>query len=83
MGDVTGDLVSKRGRITGNTTLTNQRVSVKALVPLSELDGYQSRLKSLTGGQGMYTVELSGYEAVPPRRQQELVQAFRPKVVED
>jgi elongation factor G len=83
MGDVTGDLVSKRGRITGNTTLTNQRVSVKALVPLSELDGYQSRLKSLTGGQGMYTIELSGYEAVPPRRQQELMQAFRPKVVED
>ena len=83
MGDVTGDLVSKRGRITGNTTLTSQRVSVKALVPLSELDGYQSRLKSLTGGQGMYTVELSGYEAVPPRRQQELMQAFRPKAAED
>jgi len=83
IGDVTGDLVAKRGRITGNTTLTNQRVSVKALVPLSELESYQSRLKALTGGQGMYTVELSGYEAVPPRRQQELVQAFRPKPDQD
>jgi elongation factor G len=83
MGDVTGDLVSKRGRITGNTTLTSQRVSVKALVPLSELEGYQSRLKSLTGGQGMYTVELSGYEAVPPRRQQELIEAFRPRVEQE
>jgi elongation factor G len=83
MGDVTGDLVSKRGRITGNTTLNNQRVSVKALVPLSELDGYQSRLKSLTGGQGMYSVELSGYEAVPARRQQELIQAFRPRAEQD
>jgi elongation factor G len=83
MGDVTGDLVSKRGRITGNAALAGQRVSVKALVPLSELDGYQSRLKSLTAGQGMYTVQLSGYEAVPPRRQQELVQAFRPAPDQD
>lgn len=82
MGDVTGDLVAKRGRITGNTALTRQRVSVRAQVPLSELDGYQSRLKSLTGGQGMYTVQLSGYEAVPPRRQQELIQAYRPKADE-
>jgi len=51
--------------------------------PLSELESYQSRLKALTGGQGMYTVELSGYEAVPPRRQQELVQAFRPRPDQD
>jgi len=80
MGDITGDLATKRGRISGNSALQGGRVSISALVPLAELNGYQSRLKSLTGGEGSFTMDLSHYEPVPPRKQQELAEAFKPKV---
>ena len=57
--------------------------SLTALVPLAEITEYQSRLKSLTGGEGVYTMELSHYDPVPPRKQQELVQAWRPREAEE
>jgi len=79
MGDITGDLATKRGRINGNSALGGGRVSISALVPLAELNEYQSRLKSLTGGEGSYTMDLSHYDPVPPRKQQELMNAFRPR----
>ncbi len=79
MGDITGDLATKRGRINGNSALGGGRVSISALVPLAELNEYQSRLKSLTGGEGSYTMDLSHYDQVPPRKQQELMNAFRPR----
>jgi elongation factor G len=83
IGDITGDLATKRARINGNDSLPNQRATLTALVPLAEISEYQSRLKSLTGGQGVYTMELSHYDPVPPRKQQELTQAYRPREVED
>jgi elongation factor G len=83
IGDITGDLATKRARINGNDTLPNQRASLSALVPLAEVIEYQSRLKSLTGGEGMFTMELSHYDPVPPRKQQELMQAWRPRETED
>jgi len=83
IGDITGDLATKRARINGNSTLPGQRSIVSALVPLAELSDYQSRLKSLTGGEGLYTMELSHYDPVPPRRQQELMQAWKPREAED
>jgi len=83
IGDITGDLATKRGRINGKTALTGGRVSISALVPLAELNEYQSRLKSLTGGAGSYTMDLSHYDPVPNRKQQELVNAFRPKAEAD
>ena len=43
-----------------------------------EIENYQSRLKSLTGGEGSFNIELDRYEAVPPQKQQELVNAFKP-----
>jgi len=45
---------------------------VRALAPMAELMGYQSRLNALTSGQGRYTLSLSHYEAVPPNVQQQL-----------
>ncbi len=83
LGDITGDLATKRARINGNDTLPGQLATVSALVPLSEITDYQSRLKALTGGQGSYVMALSHYDPVPPRRQQELVQAYRPRAEED
>ena len=55
-----------------------QRATVQALVPLAEISEYQLRLKALTGGEGAYAMELSHYDPVPARRQQQLVQAWRP-----
>jgi elongation factor G len=83
IGDITGDLATKRARISGSDTLPGQRATLRALVPLAEVSEYQSRLKALTGGQGAYTMELSHYDPVPPRRQQELAQAWRPREAQD
>ncbi|HEY7963426.1 MAG TPA: elongation factor G [Steroidobacteraceae bacterium] len=83
IGDITGDLATKRARINGNNTLPGQRATVMAFVPLAEISEYQSRLKALTGGQGAYTMELSHYDPVPTRKQQELAQAWRPRADED
>jgi len=63
-GRCTGDLVAKRGRITGNTTLNSQRVSVKALVPW-RARGLSVAPQALTGGQGMYSLELSATRPCP------------------
>ncbi|HSC06719.1 MAG TPA: elongation factor G, partial [Steroidobacteraceae bacterium] len=79
MGDITGDLATKRARISGNNSLPGGRVSINALVPLAELNGYQSRLKSLTGGEGTFTMDLSHYDPVPMKKQQELAEAFKPR----
>lgn len=46
-------------------------------VPLAELHDYQSRLKSLTGGQGSYTIEFARYSAVPPAVQQQMASKFQ------
>ncbi|HEY6517179.1 MAG TPA: elongation factor G [Steroidobacteraceae bacterium] len=83
IGDITGDLATKRARINGNNALAGQLATVSALVPLAEISEYQTRLKALTGGQGTYSMQLSHYDPVPPRRQQELVQAYRPRAEEE
>jgi elongation factor G len=79
IGDITGDLATKRARISGNNALPGRRATVSALVPLAEVSEYQSRLKALTGGEGAYAMELSHYDPVPIRKQQELMEAFRPR----
>src|SRR6185369_15542705 len=60
-GDITGDLATRRGRVSGNSALGGQRTRISALVPLAEITDYQSRLKSLTGGEGTFTMDLSHY----------------------
>ncbi|HEX2493237.1 MAG TPA: elongation factor G [Steroidobacter sp.] len=76
-GDITGDLATRRGRVSGSQSLAGQRTRITALVPLAELSDYQSRLKSLTGGEGAYTMELSHYDSVPPKKQHDLMNAFK------
>jgi elongation factor G len=83
IGDITGDLATRRARISGNNALPGQRATVEALVPLAEISEYQLRLKALTGGEGAYAMELSHYDPVPARRQQQLVQAWRPRAEAD
>ncbi|MGH8672172.1 MAG: elongation factor G [Burkholderiales bacterium] len=72
MGDITGDLSARRGQISGSNNLRGGNVAITGLVPLSELENYQARLKSVTGGHGSYTLTLSHYERVPPHVQQQL-----------
>jgi len=76
-GDITGDLSSRRGVVSGTANGVAGQMVVRGQAPMSELSGYQSRLNAMTSGQGRYTVELSHYEAVPPGVQQLLVGAFR------
>jgi elongation factor G len=76
-GDITGDLATRRGRVSGTQSLAGQRTRISALVPLAEITDYQARVKSLTGGEGTYTMELSHYDPVPARKQQELMKAFK------
>ena len=82
MGDITGDLSSRRGQISGMQTMQASTVVVAGQVPLSELNGYQSRLHSTTGGRGSYTVEFSHYDLVPPATQQRMVSQHKPDAEE-
>ncbi len=70
VGDLTGDLAGKRGQVTGTEPRGGDLMAVKAQVPMAELDDYQSRLKSLTAGQGAYTMAFSHYAQVPGSTQQ-------------
>jgi elongation factor G len=79
IGDITGDLSSRRGLVSGTRTATPGHLAVVGQAPLSELASYQSRLNAMTGGQGRYTLALSHYEAVPPMVQQQLTAQFRTK----
>ncbi len=84
MGDITGDIASKRGRIIGQDMLTGNMVVIKAQVPLSEVTQYNSQLKSVTGGRGSYSMTLSHYEIVPSNTQQQIVTMYgKNKAVEE
>jgi elongation factor G len=78
MGDITGNLAGRRARISGTETLRGGLVTIRADIPLSSLADYHTELKSLTQGQGTYTMEFSHYDPVPSEVQQELVKAHRP-----
>lgn len=78
VGDITGNLAGKRARINGTDTVRGEIV-VKAQVPLAELEGYAAELKSMTAGQGRYSLDFSHYEPVPPAVQQKLVEAYKPR----
>ena len=77
IGDLTGDLSSRRGHITGTDGRGHGLAAITGEVPLAELNDYQSRLKSLTGGQGSYTIEFARYAAVPPNVQQQMASKFQ------
>jgi elongation factor G len=64
MGDVSGDLNSKRGRIENLSDRANVKV-IDAKVPLAEMFGYVTKLRSMTQGRGSYTMEFDHYEEVP------------------
>lgn len=74
MGDVMGDLNTRRARIQGMDT-EKGRSSVMAQVPLAEMLRYTTQLRSITGGRGVFSMELDRYEVVPPHITSEIVAA--------
>ena len=77
MGDVIGDLNSRRGQVTGMDQRGNARV-VNALVPLANMFGYVSTLRSMSQGRATYTMEFKHYSEAP-RNVAEAIVAARAK----
>ena len=78
MGDIAGELSGHRGQIKGSDSPRPGTVQILAQAPLSELEQFPARLKSITAGHGSYTFEFSHYDPAPPVLQQKLVAAHRP-----
>ena len=76
MGDIAGDISSKRGKILGMEPRGKMQV-VRALVPEGELSNYSTELRSMTGGQGTYSLEFNGYEQVPGEIQQKIMEEHK------
>ena len=73
MGDVIGDLNSKRGKVLGMKIENNKQI-IEALVPLAEILNYANDLNSITQGTGEFTMEFSHYEQVPPKIADKIIQ---------
>ena len=77
IGDLTGDLSSKRGHVTGTQPRPAATAAIHGQIPLAELDDYQGRLKSLTAGKGSYSIAFSHYAQVPAQTQSQLMAAHK------
>jgi elongation factor G len=74
MGDVIGDINSRRGRIEAMEDLNGGAKLIKAIVPLSTMFGYTNDLRSMSQGRAASTMELAQYEEVPPNVAQEIIE---------
>jgi elongation factor G len=72
MGTVNGDLISRRGRLEG-TEIAGGTQIIKAMVPLSEMFGYATELRSRTQGRGSFTMHFGQYEEVPKNLAEEII----------
>ncbi len=77
MGDITGDLASTRGLVTGTDACRDGSLDIHATAPLSSVGNYSNRLKALTGGEGLYSMAYSHYEAVPLTVQKDLIHQWK------
>ncbi|MEM9752653.1 MAG: elongation factor G [Planctomycetota bacterium] len=83
LGDLTADLSTRRGRITGTDFLPGDMAALHATVPLSELTTYNNQLRAMTGGTGSFSMELVGYEPAPRDVQQRVSAEFELKHDDD
>ncbi|MBB1562936.1 elongation factor G [Candidatus Saccharibacteria bacterium] len=74
MGDIIGDLNSRRGRIEAMEDLMGGAKLIKAIVPLANMFGYTSDIRSMSQGRAASTMELAHYEEVPPNVAQEIIE---------
>jgi elongation factor G len=85
MGDITSDLNTRRARITGMDTAGDSQV-IKAQVPLAEMQTYSTQLRSITAGEGSFSMDFSHYDVVPGNVAQTVIakaQAEREKKKEE
>lgn len=80
MGEVMGDLSSRRGRIEGMSQRNDAQV-IKSLVPLSEMFGYATQLRSMTQGRAIYSMQFSHYDEAPRSVSDQIVEKFKGKAV--
>ncbi|MCC7175625.1 MAG: elongation factor G [Bryobacterales bacterium] len=80
MGDVIGDLNSRRGRIEG-VELRGSSQIIKSMVPLAQMFGYATDMRSLTQGRGSFTMHFGRYEEVPAQVAEEIISRVRGKVI--
>ncbi len=83
MGDITGDLSTKRARVQDTIMLPGDMCTIVASAPMSELQNFSTELKSITAGTGSYTIDYSHDEPCPPHIQQEVIAAFEGHADED
>ena len=74
-GDVMGDLNKRRGRVLGMNPIAGGKQVIEADVPMMELYGYCTDLRSMTGGRGSYSYEFARYEQAPSDVQQKEIDA--------
>ena len=77
VGGVTGDLAGMRGIVSGTDVASDHQMAISGKAPLKEVQAYHSRLKSLTGGEGSFTMDFSHYAEVPHQMQQDLIKEHR------
>ncbi|MEE0302197.1 MAG: elongation factor G, partial [Blautia sp.] len=82
-GDVMGDLNKRRGRVLGMNPDHNGNTIIEADVPLLEIYGYSTDLRSMTGGSGDFSYEFARYEQAPGDIQQKEIEARASKVAAD
>jgi len=75
-GEVSGELAGRRGRLTRTDSPAAGRMVISARVPMSEMDGFESRLKAICSGESEFVLEAGGYEPVPPEAQVALSRSF-------
>ena len=78
LGDVMGDLNSRRGKIEGINPRKDAQV-VKAMVPLSEMFGYATQMRSMTQGRALYTMQFSHYDETPKSISEQIIEKIKGK----
>ncbi|MBS1518252.1 MAG: elongation factor G [Bacteroidetes bacterium] len=78
MGDIMGDLSSRRGRIEGMSQRSDAQV-IKSMVPLSEMFGYATTMRSMTQGRAIYTMQFSHYDEAPKSVSEQIIEKVKGK----
>ena len=79
-GSVMGDLTSRRGKV-GGTTIRNKMQVIRATVPLAQMFGYATELRSITQGRAIFTMQFLHYDTVPKMISEKLLEKFIGKPV--
>ena len=79
MGDIAGDLASRRGQVSNTESLPGGIMEITGIVPLAELDDYATRLHAITQGTGTWSMTLDSYQPLPAQKQAELAAKYQRK----